>query len=77
VLDESFTYGGLILGLAALALWIRFALRALPSVETMIARYQDEPVAADARAHRGLARLAACATAVALTVSVIGYAIPD
>lgn len=76
MLDDSFTYGGLILGLAALVLWIRLAIRAVPSVETMIARYQGEAIATDAAPDRGLGRLAACATAVALTFSVIGYAIP-
>lgn len=74
MLDESFTYGGLVLGLAALALWTRFAVRALPSIETMIALYQDEAV--DAGPRSGLGRLAACTTAAALTFSAIGYAIP-
>ncbi len=76
MLDDSFTYGGLILGLTALVLWIRLAIRAVPSVETMMARYQAERVATDAVPDRGLGRLAACATAFALTFSAIGYAIP-
>ncbi len=74
MLDDSFTYGGLILGLAALVLWVRLAIRAVPNLETMMARYQGERT--DAAPDRGLGRLAACATAVALTFSAIGYAIP-
>lgn len=77
MLDEGFTYGGLLMGLAALVLWIRLALRAFPSVETMIARYQDEFDVPEARSHGELGRIAACATAMALTFSAIGYAIPD
>ncbi|AWN38252.1 hypothetical protein [Methylobacterium radiodurans] len=76
MLDDSFTYGGLILGLTALALWIRLALRALPSVETMIARYQDERIVTESPSHGGMGRLAACATAMAVTFSAIGYALP-
>lgn len=77
VLDDGFTYGGLVLGLGALALWLRLALRAVPSFETMLARYQDERVPADTAPPSGMSRLAACATAMALTFSAIGYAIPD
>lgn len=77
VLDDGFTYGGLVLGLAALALWLRLASRAVPNFETMLARYQDERVPSDTAPPSGLGRLAAGATALALTFSAIGYAIPD
>ncbi len=77
VLDDGFTYGGLVLGLAALALWLRLASRAVPSFETMLARYQDERVASEIGPPSGLGRLAVCATAMALTFSAIGYVIPD
>ena len=75
MLDDVFTYGGLLSGLAALGLWIRLAIRARPSFETLLARYEDEPGPVPRRADPA-SRLAVRATAVALAFCAIGYAIP-
>ena len=80
MLDAGFTYGGLVAGLAAIGLWLRLAIRALPGFEALLARYEDEAEGARARGtprFGAAGRLAARTTAVALLFSAIGYAIPD
>ncbi|GJD56516.1 hypothetical protein [Methylobacterium dankookense] len=77
MLDDSFTYGGLLIGLAALGLWLRLAIRALPTFETLLARYEHDPAPAEPWPFGPATRFAARLTALALVFSAIGYAIPD
>jgi hypothetical protein len=79
VLDDGFTYGGLLIGLAALGLWLRLAIRAIPTFETLLARYEHDagPEEAGPMPFGPASRLAARVTALALVCSAIGYAIPD
>ncbi|WP_336488547.1 hypothetical protein [Methylobacterium nigriterrae] len=84
VLNDIFTYGGELLALAAFALWLWFALRLFPSLEAIIARYEDDlclggskPRAKGMTGVRLLNRLAVSVTALSLFFSAVGYAIPD
>ena len=84
MLDDTFTYGGVVVSLAAFGVWLWLALRAIPSFEAFVKGFDDELHLSDtaeeraraARWHRVRQAAVALTAAAALCLS-IAYAIPD
>lgn len=88
MVDAGFTYGGDYLGIVAIGLWVWLAVSALPTLASLVSRYEDDRQLGAAPITRRpilgwLGQLsrpeqAACAlTIVALVFQTIGFAIPD
>ncbi len=88
MLDAGFTYGGDLLGIAAILLWVWLAAAALPGLHRLVSRYEDDLQLGDGpkawRPKLGwLTQLsrpeqaAFALTLVALVCQSIGFAIPD
>ncbi|MBN4095103.1 MULTISPECIES: hypothetical protein [Methylobacterium] len=84
MLDDAFTYGGWVLGLIAVGVWIWLARRAFPSFESFVTGFDDElqlGASPEERARsarwRQVRQAAMALTAVAALCLSIGFAIPD
>lgn len=88
MLDAGFTYGGDLLGIAAIALWVWLALAALPDLSRLVSRYEDDlQLGSGAAARRPILgwltqlsrpeQAAFALSLVALVCQSIGFAIPD
>ncbi|MDP4027025.1 hypothetical protein Q8W71_31025 [Methylobacterium sp. NEAU 140] len=83
MLDDAFTYGGGVLGFAALGAWLWLAVRAVPTFEAFVRGFDDElhlgrpRDSGRTRLRHALRQAAVALTAVAALCLSIACAIPD